>query len=385
MGLTDKGYVRLTYDDILNSKIQRAKELYGEDIDTSDQTALGKFIRLNAYDQAQLEETLEQVYFARFPNTASGQSLDRLLVYGGISRNPAKAAVYIVEVTGEAGYLIETGFLVGTDTELMFATEQEYTIGDNGKAAIEVICSEIGSIGNVNPGAINRIINPDASISDAKGVSCLVYGADEESDADLRNRLKSAIAGAGSCNENAITASLLRIPTVIFATTIANNTDEVDSDGRPPHSFECYVLGGDDYEDEIASTIFEKRPVGIQTVGDKSVTIRDISGNERVVKYTPAPNVNITVKVRIKTTATYPEDGGSKIYASVADYINGLGIGNSLVVSTLYGYIYRVAGVQEVLSLTVATDGQTFSADNVSVPVYGVAVCENVIVEVVTQ
>lgn len=76
MGLTDKGFVRRTYDDILNDKIAMAKELFGEDIDTSDQTAIGKFIRITAYDQAMAEEEIEKVYFARFPNTASGQSLE---------------------------------------------------------------------------------------------------------------------------------------------------------------------------------------------------------------------------------------------------------------------------------------------------------------------
>lgn len=45
MGLTDNGFVRRTYDDILNAKIQRAKELFGEDIDTSDLTPLGKIGR----------------------------------------------------------------------------------------------------------------------------------------------------------------------------------------------------------------------------------------------------------------------------------------------------------------------------------------------------
>ena len=116
MGLTDNGFVRRTYDDILNAKIQRAKELFGEDIDTSDLTPLGKFIRINAYDQALAEEELEAVYYARFPNTASGQSLDRLLVFVGLTRNPAVSAVYSVKITGAADTVIEPGFLVGTET-----------------------------------------------------------------------------------------------------------------------------------------------------------------------------------------------------------------------------------------------------------------------------
>lgn len=101
MGLTTTGYVRATYAEILESKIRKAKDLFGEDIDTSEITPLGKFIRINAYDQALAEEEIEQVYYSRFPNSASGVSLDRLCVFVGLTRNPATAARYKVEVFGE--------------------------------------------------------------------------------------------------------------------------------------------------------------------------------------------------------------------------------------------------------------------------------------------
>ena len=95
-----------------------------------------------------------------------------------------------------------------------------------------------------------------------------------------------------------------------------------------------------------------------------------------------APHVQIYVKAQIKTGSTYPADGADRIYSAVAGYIDGLGIGTSLVLSTLYGRIYSVSGVDEVTSLTVSTDGATYSASNVAVPTYGVAVCEAVQVEV---
>lgn len=385
MGLTDKGFVRRTYDDILNGKIQKAKELFGEDIDTSDQTPLGKFIRINAYDQSIAEEEIEAVYYARFPNTASGQSLDRLLPFVGITRNPASAAVYSVNVSGEVGYTIETGFLVATDTGVTYWTTQEYTIGSDGSCLVEVCCTENGSVGNLSSAsAICKPVNPDASISAVEGVDCLAAGRDEESDADLRVRFSAAVAGTGSCNEVSIRASVLRVPTVQYAVVIANNTDEPDEDGRPPHSFETYVLGGDDYEQEIAEVIFNKRPVGIQTVGDKAVTIVDVSGAERTVRFSPAQRVSITAQVKIKTTNVFPDDGVEQVQSAVSKHINSLGIGNSLILSSIYGHIYGVTGVQEVTVLKLSTDdGSTYSTGNVAVSDYSVAVCEGVLVEVV--
>ena len=384
MGLTDKGYQRRTYDDILNAKIARAKELYGEDIDTSDQSVLGKFLRINAFDQALAEEDVEAVYYSSKPNTASGQSLDRLMPLVGISRNPATAAVCSVEVQGAPGYVVPVGFLVGTDTEITYWTTQEGTIGEDGTCLVEASCTEAGTIGNLSSaGAICKVMNPDANITAVLGKERLTAGNDEESDAELRARFAAAVAGTGSGNETAIRASILRVPTVQYVAVISNNANETDSDGRPPHSFECYVLGGDDYEQEIAEAIFSKRPVGIQTVGDKAVTIRDVSGTERVVNYSPAQKVSITVRVQIKTANTFPDDGVDQIQAAVAEHINGLGIGNSLVLSSIYGHIYGITGVKEVTTLELSTDGgSTYSTGNVPVTEYGVAICAGVQVEV---
>lgn len=381
MGLTMNGYVRRSYDDILSDKIQRAKELFGEDIDTSDLTPLGKFIRINAYDQALAEEEIEAVYYARFPDTASGQNLDRLLVFGGIARNPAEPARYTISVQGTAGHAIEAGFLVGTDTGLTFYAVEGATIGSSGACTLTVECTIAGLIGNVNAGAINRIVNPDANITSVEGTARLVSGADEESDVSLRKRLKAAIAGAGSCNTNAIRSALLRVPTVTFADVVENDQDTTDSDGRPPHSFECYVVGGEDYTQEIAEKIFEKRPVGIQAVGDISKTIIDASGKTRSVSYSRPEAVNVLVHVKVETTTSFPTDGAEKIKANISGYISGLGIGKSLAYTSLYCCIYGVPGVADVSALELSTDGgRTYAEKNISVPKYGAAVCQNVFI-----
>lgn len=379
MGLTDAGYIRRTYDDIVNDAVQHAKDLFGEDIDTSDLTPLGKFIRIVAYDIAVAEEEIEAVYYSSKPNTASGQSLDRLLVFGGITRNPASAAQYTVEVQGAAGYTIPVGFLVGTDTELTFYNVAEVTIGEDETAEIEVSCTEAGTVGNINAGAITRVVNPDANVYSVAGKSCSILGLDEENDADLRVRLNAAMQGSGSCNENSLRAALLRIPTVQFAAVIANEGDVNDSDGRPPHSFECYVRGGDAYEKEIAEAIFQKKPIGIKTTGDKAVTVVDLSGTEQVIKYSPTKNVDVAVRASVKVTTAFPEDGSTQTKEAIADHINSLGIGNTLVLSSIYGHIYGIPGVVEVTSLELSTDGgSTFSTGNVKVAQFELAVCSTV-------
>ena len=380
MGLTEQGFVRRTYNDIVNAKIEKAKELFGQDIDTSDLTPLGKFIRINAYDQAIAEEEIEAVYYARFPNTASGVSLDRLCVFAGIHRNPAEAACFNVKIVGDAGFTVPVGFLVGTNTGIEFYTVKETTIGENCTCVVEVCCTEAGEVGNVRPASISTIINPDACISAAIGQEQTVYGKDIESDATLRERFSSAIQGAGSCNEDSIRAAILRVPTVEFAAVVSNSDIEEDGDGRPPHSFECYVLGGEGYEQEIAKAIFDKKPIGIKTVGDVTVEIKDIGGNTQVVNFSKTQDIAVSVSASIVADSTFPADGLEQIRRNIIEHINSRGINKNVVRSSLYGCIYAVAGVTEVTALTLRVEGGA-ATEKIVIPAYGVASCGEVTVE----
>ena len=145
MALSEKGYNRPTYEEILASKIQTAEKLFGENIDTSETTPLGKFIRIGAYDLSKAYEDLENIYYSRFPNTANGLSLDRLCVFAGITRNPATYAEHTVTVTGNANTEVEEMIVCGEDSELIFHNIEPFTIPTSGTIDIIVQCSTYGT------------------------------------------------------------------------------------------------------------------------------------------------------------------------------------------------------------------------------------------------
>ena len=142
MVFTEKGYNRPTYSDILDQQIERAKVLFGEDIETDEKTPLGKYIHINAQDIAELHEILETVYYARFPDSATGQSLDRLLPFAGITRNQASYAKHKIKFTGTAGETIPGGFLVAAGG-LQFYTLEDYLIDEGGTVTGFVYCEQL--------------------------------------------------------------------------------------------------------------------------------------------------------------------------------------------------------------------------------------------------
>ncbi len=390
MALTSLGYKKSTYQDILQNMIELCKKFFGEDIDTTDLTPLGKFIRIIAYKQAETEEEAELIYYSIFPNTATGTSLDRLLKFAGISRNPATVSQFTVKFTGDAGTIIPYYFEVGTESGLKFYTFDEYEIGEpqegkeHGTCLATVYCDTKGTIGNIEASDINVIINPENGVASVEGVERIVDGTDQEDDVALRKRFIAALAGAGNCNELAIASALVRIESVINASVIENNSDKTDEAGRPPHSFECYISGGADKEEEIAKTIFDKKPVGIKTHGKKSVTFKDDGGNERTIKFSYTTPVYTTVNLSLKVNTTFDMNTGKDdIKKLLTDYINELGVGNSVILSSLYAIIHSVTGVVEVTDLKLSADGKVCNP-NVEILITESATCKEInIAEVV--
>ena len=324
--LNEQGYHRPTYSEILNNKIQQAKELFGEDIETSEQTALGKFIRIGAKDLASAYEDLEGIYYSRFPNTASGISLDRLCVFAGISRNPATYASLIITVNGEENTKIDEIKVCSEDGKIIFHNIEPFVIPTSGLIDITVECETSGEAGNIK--VINE--NPVESIAGVDSVTFVKIetdGEEAENDYELRKRFSVAIEGIGSTNVNAIRASLLRVPTVVSAGVIVNDTDDVDEKGRPARSFECFVYGGENYKQEIAQAIFEKAPIGIKTCSTVTptpdwlpVSVFDDGGYEHEIYFSFTQNVSINITISYKKDNKFEADGETQIKNILTDY-----------------------------------------------------------------
>lgn len=355
MAITETGYHRSTYEELLTEFTLKAKELFGEDIDTSDQSPLGKIIKMMAYYRAKDHEDAEYIYFARFPNTTNGMNLDRLCPIVGLSRNVAIPARYQVTVTGEEGTTIPVGFLVSTESDIEYYNIMEATIAaGETTCTITVECTVAGIIGNVVASDIKEIVNPEAGIDSVVGTAVVSLGADEESDYELRNRITAAGEGSGTGNVASIRSSLLKVPTVTSAFVYENDTDEVDSIGIPPHSIACYVAGGTGYTQQIGDAIFSTKAAGIATHGNITVTVLDDGGYPHTVKYNTMEIVPVTVAISIVTTVDFEgEVGIAKIKENVTNYINSLSFGNDVILSQLYGYIYSVNGVAKVTSITL--------------------------------
>ena len=366
--LDDLGFHRPTYAELLAEQETRARQLFGDDIETGEATALGKYIRLNVYDYARLYELAEKIYYARFPNFATGVQLDRLTPFANISRNPATVARHIVEFYGIAGKTVEQGSLVATGDGVTFYTLEDVTMQDEGlglgTARVTVECTEFGTVGNVAVGEIDRMGNPNGYVREVRHIALKLLAKDAETDKALRERFGEVIKGTGAGTWEALYGALGRITNVDGVVIVENDTAETVGT-MPPHSFQCYIVAPNTLDQQIGQTIFDKKPIGIKPLGEVEVTALDRAGGEHLMRFSRAIEKKISLQATIKKTTSFPEDGAEQIKTNIANLINGLSNGDDVILSRLYSAIHAVDGVAEVANLQMKAGAGAFAASNI--------------------
>ena len=194
-----------------------------------------------------------------------------------------------------------------------------------------------------------------------------------ESDTALRQRWNASLYTRSIGMTDSIASALMTLNGVTSAYVYENDTDSTDADGRPPHSIEAVVNGGE--TDEIGLTIWQKKAAGIDTFGSQSVSVNDSQGFPHTINF----NRPLVVPIYLNITVTeYPEEAlppnaQAMITEAVLDYGNTLTIGNDVILQRFMGAIYQnVAGIGYI-TVTASTNGSTYSSNNISIDARHVA------------
>lgn len=378
--LTEQGFQRKRFDDLIAEAEDKAKEVYGEKVNTSERSFLGILLRIHAWFMAKIWGVAEDVYNSGYVSMATGNNIDRLGPYVGITRILDQPAAGSVIITGTPGHTEDAGFRVATETGIIYETLDSFTVGTDGTVSVKIEAIEPGQAGNVAAGMVSVIVNPNPDVTAVTNPDRITGGREKETDAEFRSRYELSVAGGGSASVDAIRGALLRLEKVRAAAVIENNTMETDAAGRPPKSFQAYVLGGDDQE--VAETIFSKQSGGIESYGDISIEVLDLGGYPHTVKFSHAEEVPIHVNVVVTKNDRYPTGGDDQIKNAIIRYIggedaagsyyNGLSMGGAVVFTRLISAVYSVDGVEDVV-VTVGKSSDNMLSQNVDIAPYQVA------------
>lgn len=370
-GVTERGFRRPTYVELLNAIEYKARELFGERANLTVRSPLGIFLRIFAWMLNILFALMEDVYNSRFVDTAVGTSLYNLGRAIGLSLLPAQKASGYITFSGTAGTAIPTGFLVKTVAGYQYAVLVDGRIGADGTVILPVQAVGTGADYNADAGTVKEIVNPLDGVSSCVNASAMTGGRWRESDEEFRDRYYKSVDFAGGVNADAIAGEILQnVEGVYSAICYENDTDEEDALGLPPHSFEVVAYGG--LDEEVAKAIFRRKAGGIQTYGGKTISVVALNGQSYSIHFSRPTTVPVYVKVYdLETDSNFPWDGEDRIKAALISFIGGdvqggLPIGTDVLYMALPGAILSVPGVVD-FSLSIGTSASSLAVKNIAI------------------
>ena len=168
---------------------------------------------------------------------------------------------------------------------------------------------------------------------------------------------------------DSIAAALMTLNGVTVARVYENDSDSTDAEGRPPHSIEAVVAGGD--ADEIGAVIWQKKAAGIDTFGSQSVSVADSQGFNHTINYNrPIPvYVWLDIEITEYPEETLPPDATTVITEAVIEYGESLTVGNDVILQRFMGAIYQAVNGVGYITVTAATGipAGAYSSNNISI------------------
>ena len=347
-GLVPEGFNLKRLLDIQDETAQDLKAAFGN-IRTDPSSKFGIIDGILSKKLADLWEILEAVYQS-FSIQAEGVSLDDKVYWAGVERLPALQSQVDVLFVGGYGTIVPVGTIVkstATGAQFRLNSLVNLTITDGEGTLLPFKCSDYGPIA-APAGTVTILITPVSGVRSISNDSDATLGRNEETDDALRTRFINARAYLGYCRFDAIRSRLEQELQGIASLSIFENTsNSIDSDGRPPHSFEVVVDCPNSLDQAVAQKIWDVKPLGIDTYGSVSKNVTDSIGGSHVVSFSKITTIYAWIDVLLtrSTEISFPVDGIETIKRAILEFVSKVTVGNDFIVQSMYAPIYSVPGI----------------------------------------
>lgn len=351
---------------------------FGDDLDVSPETPQGVLIAAETESRDSVARNNAALANQINPNLAGGVFLDAIWALTGGQRVAATPTlVRGVVMTGVPGTLIPAGSLASLGSE----GPQFQLIGGAvltaGSATGDFQAVELGAI-PVAVGALNQIVTSVLGWETVSNPAVGDTGRDKESDIAARTRRRQTLALQGVALPEAIISgvnTVTGVRSLSFRENVTNAPITIEGVTLAAHSVYACVDGGTD--NDVAMMLLRKKSLGAGWNGSTIVDVTDpYSGQVYEVKFDRPEIVQIFVRVTVVPNgASYPDIPGL-VRASMVAYADGLQegeqgfvVGGDVSPFELAAAVGRVAAPLYVRSITLSTDGVTYSAAEIPITI----------------
>lgn len=360
--VTEQGIITIDTSDIKAEVDEAYKQALSANLNTDVSTPQGQLISNDVsflkYGQQEAVKALNAMNVL----TATGGDLDAAAGIWGYVRKLAQPTVIIATMSGTEGTVIPQNSIVASG-DYQFKTLNSVTIGANGKASVEVTCTQAGKV-VIAPNTLTDILTPVSGWDSVTNNNSGVVGYDKESDGAFRKRITAnwlnirAKALLGALHD-----SLAQLDGVRSVCTRENPTKVsavVDGVTLEPNSVYACIVGGDN--EAIAKVFADKKTIGAATNGNVTVSFNDPESGVLLGYLIRRPDeLVVDVQVTWRTNYYTPADIDSQIASTLTDYVNNnpWDIGESITGNNLSNAFdnFKYA---DILSVKVRTGSDAF-------------------------
>ena len=366
--VTENGIQAPSYAEILEYFQSQARNIFGQDVNIDADTQDGQLIAIFALALSDVNAQAIATYNQFNPNTAVGVGLDSAVKTNGITRHTATNSTVDLVLIGQAGTVITNG-VATDDNENRWLLPDQVIIPVSGEITVTATAEEVGAI-EASPNTITQIGTPTLGWQSVNNPTQATVGVAVETDAELRQRQSRSTELPSVSLWEGIIGSLLNLPGVIRVSGVKNDEDDPSPEGVPGHTIAMIVDGGE--VDEIGETIFLKKGEGVGTYGSVQTTYVDTYGFPNVIKFSRPTIVNAYVTLTITPASTYISSVADEIKQRIADYINGLTIGESVNIARVLSSAVKdcTTGVDDRFDVTAIVMGEASGSQTAaSIPI----------------
>jgi hypothetical protein len=270
-------------------------------------------------------------------NTSTGAMLSFIAILRGTSRNDGTKAVIDVTLTSSTvPYTIAAGTqFTLIDTDFVFEALTEITVSTTPQSA-QFQCTTNGETG----GEAGNKLSSVTTISELTDIEItdITEGTDDETDDELRTRLRSINSISSAGDIDALYSALRNLSNTTKVRVYENDTASEDANGVAAYSINAIVLGSTDQE--IADIIRVKRNAGTPMQGAASATSTDSEGYAKVINFDRPTQTRVYIAASVTTKPkqeVVDVSYNDTIRANCKSFINNLDIGQDVSYTTVYG------------------------------------------------
>lgn len=234
------------------------------------------------------------------------------------------------------------GVLVLADTSIEERHSMTLSPNLTTQSVTGIVNFETLTVGDVDlpNSTITEIKTAVPGLLDVNNLIPRIAGNLQESDAELRASYAAKIFQRSSRMNDSIRAAILQnVQGVEFCEVQDNPTNEWDEYGRPPHSVEAVVSGGDN--NEIATQILNTKAGGISSYGNTEVDLKLNSGETLTIRFTRPVLLYVWFRVSVTSLGNLPTDYADTIKAIISTGLSNLGSVNEIAPQQFIGEMFR--------------------------------------------